>query len=177
MNIVKVISARFDSAGRLITKFLRNGKDDVSEAFTANPFGFDSNPVQGIRAVFTKTESTSDSVVVGFINLKQVTETGESRIFSTDADGALKIYVHLKADGTVHFGGDTGNLTRFQELESAFNQLRDDHNALITAFNSHVHATAATGPPVPPTPIPGSIPADPSTADVSGAKIEEFKTL
>lgn len=33
-----------------------------------------------------------------------------------------------------------------------------EFQALVDAFNAHVHATAAIGPPVPPTPVPGQIP-------------------
>lgn len=177
MNIVRILSTRFDDSKRLISKFLRNGKDDVAESFTAEPFGLDSNPIKDIRAVFSKTESTADSVTIGFINEKKITKTGESRLFSTDENGELKIFVHLKNDGTIEFGGDVGNLTRFQELETAFNKLKDDHNKLVTAFNTHLHPTAAVGTPSPPTPVPNVIPAVPSTADMSGAKIDEFKTL
>jgi len=177
MNIVRILSTRFDDSKRLISKFLRNGSDDVAESFTAEPFGLDSNPIKNIRAVFSKTESTADSVTIGFINEKKETKTGESRLFSTDENGELKIFVHLKNDGTIEFGGDVGNLTRFQELETAFNQLKADHNKLVTAFNTHMHPTAAVGTPSPPTPVPNVIPAITSTADMSGAKIEEFKTL
>lgn len=42
-----------------------------------------------------------------------------------------------------------------------------EFQALVSAFNAHVHATAASGPPVPPTPVPGQIPViAPSSATV-----------
>lgn len=178
MNIVRILSTRFDDSKRLISKFLRNGKDDVAESFTAEPFGLDSNPIKDIRAVFSKTESTADSVIIGFINEKKKTKTGESRLFSTDENGELKIFVHLKNDGTIEFGGDVGNLTRFQELETAFNKLKDDHNALVQKWNAFVTAYVPGSPAavgLPPT-LAGSN-VQPSTADMSGAKIDEFKTL
>jgi hypothetical protein len=165
-----------DDAGRLITKFLRNGKDDIQETKTALPFGFDCMPIKDMKSVYTQTANMAEPVLIGFINLDLVSEPGESGLYSTDDEGALQIYLRLKKDGTIHFGGDTGNLTRYQELETAFNQLKSDHNSLVTAFNTHMHATAATGPPVPPTPGAG-IPAVASTADITGAKINEFKTL
>ena len=63
---------------------------------------------------------------------------------------------------------------RYNELESAYNQLKSDHDDLVQAFNTHVHATAAPGAPSPPTPAAG-IPASASTGDISGAKINEIK--
>lgn len=44
-------------------------------------------------------------------------------------------------------------------------------NALQQAFDAHVHATAATGPPVGPTPVPGLIPVG-ALASVAAAKVK-----
>jgi hypothetical protein len=55
-------------------------------------------------------------------------------------------------------------MTRFEELETGFNQLKSDFNSFLT----HVHG----GPGTPPAP-----PVLPSTASISGAKINEVKTL
>ena len=38
-----------------------------------------------------------------------------------------------------------------------------------------MHATAATGPPVAPTPIPNVIPAILSTGDIDPSKVDEIK--
>ncbi len=176
MFLTKVISTSADAVSRFIIKVRRYGMNDVHTAYQANPFGFDSNPIANIRAAFSKTDDKSVKVIVGYVNTDQRANVGESRIFSTDDSGELKFYVWLKNDGTLLLGGDAGNLARYQELETAFNQLKSDHNDLVNAFNTHMHATAATGPPVIPTPGSG-IPASPSTADITGAKINEIKTL
>lgn len=73
---------------------------------------------------------------------------------------------------TINQGTDFA--VRYNELESAYNQLKSDHDDLVQAFNTHVHATAAPGAPSPPTPAAG-IPASASTGDISGAKINEIK--
>ena len=177
MNIVKVISTSFDSLGRLLPKFQRMGLNDVQETISSAPFGIDSNPIKDMVAVYSPTGVKGEAVIIGYINKDCLTDVGETRIFSTDENGELQTFIHLKNDGDIHFGGNNGNLTRFQELESGFDQLKADLNNLISAFNSHVHATAATGPPSTPTPVPSVVPATPSTATISGAKIDEFKTL
>jgi hypothetical protein len=75
----------------------------------------------------------------------------------------------------MEIGGNTNFMARFSELKVGFDQLKSDHNDLVNAFNTHVHATAGTGPPSTPTPATG-IPASASTASIDDAKIDEIKT-
>lgn len=177
ITVVKMISNSYDSLGRLISKFQRMGKADIQEVITVGPFGIDSRAIKDMVAIHAQTGVSGESVVIGFINKDCIAAIGENRIFSTDENGVSSTYIHLKNDQTMEIGGNTDFMVRYSELENAFDELKNDHNDLVTAFNSHMHATAATGPPSIPTPIPSSIPATPSTADITGAKIEEIKTL
>src|SRR5687768_844077 len=139
MRLIKILSTTRDSMGRIAAKFLRNGKSDVQETLLLSPFGIDSNPVKDFVAAHSETGVMGESVVIGFINPKGQALPGEIRIYSTDENGSAQIYLWAKSDGTIHFGGQSGNLTRFQELEAGYNELRDDLNALISAYNLHVH--------------------------------------
>lgn len=175
----KLISNSIDSLGRMVSKFLRIGKGDIQEVVTSGSFGIDSRAVKDIIAIHAKTGVSGESVVIGFINKDCLSEIGENRLFSTDENGNLKQYIWLKNNGDIHFGGDVGNLTRYQELKSGFDQLKTDFNSLVTAYNSHVHITTAT---IGATPTPGTISptisvGTPSTADISNSKIDKFKTL
>ena len=177
INIVKVFSTELVEAGRRIVKVLRYGKNDVQTPVQSAPFGSDSNPPANIRAVYTDTGNKGDNVIIGYINVNQVAEIGENRLFSTDEDGNLVFEIRLRNDGTVEIGGSVDNLVRFSKLEEAYNQLKDDFDALVTAYNSHIHITTATvgvGPPgvIAPTTATGS----PSTGDISDAKIDELKS-
>lgn len=176
MILSKVISTELAAAGRRIIKALVRGRNDVRTGRQASPYGVDSNPVAGMVAIYSQTETTGKAVIIGYLNPSQLADVGELRTYSTDADGNLMAYTWLKSDGTIELGGNAKNLVRFQELETGFNKLRDDFNAHLDAFNSHVHPTAASGPPSIPTPGTG-IPAVHSTADISDAKIDEIKTL
>lgn len=176
MNIVKVISTRIQQ-GRQLVKFLRYGNSDVLECVESSPYGIDSNPIRDMVAIYAKTNAVDSDVLIGYINKNRLSEVGENRLFSTDENGELSTFIWLKNDGTMEIGGNTDNMVRFSELQTAFNDLKQSVNDLTTAFNTHTHATAVPGPPVVPTPVPGVIPATPPTADVSGAKIEEIKTL
>ena len=173
MNIVKVLSTRISETKRLI-KFLRYGKSDVQENYEVAPFGYDANPIKDMVAVYAKTDVIGESIIIGYINKNQISDIGESRIYSTDEDGVLSFYLHLKNDGTASFGGDTDNLVRYSKLEDAFNELKDDFNSLVNTFNTHVHPGVTSGPSsTSTTPTTGTT----SAADISDAKIEEIKTL
>lgn len=176
MNFVKVISTELDSLQRRVIKILRFGKGDFQTPDQIAPHGIDSNPVKDMIAIYAPTEQKGEAVIIGYLNKNMLAAVGETRLYSTDADGALKIYAWLKNDGTMELGGNAKHLARFEELKSGYDQLKTDLNNLITAFNSHMHATAGTGPPSPPTPGAG-IPATASTASIDAAKIDEIKTL
>ena len=178
-KIIKVISSKIDDTSRRLVKSLGYGNDDVQETLNVAPFGDDSCPIKDIVAIYSSTSDIGNPVVIGYINKNQISEVGEKRIFSTDADGVEQIALHLKNDGTAEFGGNTDFMVRYSALETAFNTVKSDLNSLITAYNSHTHITTAT---VAATPTPGIIAptlatGTPTTADISGAKISEIKTL
>ena len=166
----KVDSTFFSKVKERVVKLLLFGRDDVRTAEEAMPYGVDSSPIKGMIAVYAETSAKGDPVIIGYINKNQLALVGEHRIYSTDQNGVLKTFIWLKNDGTMLLGGSTKNLTRFQELEAGFNQLKSDFNAHVSKYNGHTH-TGSTGPIVP----AGA--STPSSADISGAKIDEIKTL
>lgn len=160
---VTVFSSSFDSLKSRVIKFLRFGLNDTQTATEAVPFGIDSNPVKDMIAIYSKTSTMGEAVIIGYINENQLADPGETRIFSTDSSGGLKTYIWLKADGKIQLGGTADNAVRFSKLEDGFNQLKSDFNNFLT----HVHGTAGT---------PTTPPALPSTASISDAKIDEIQT-
>ncbi|HTH58240.1 MAG TPA: hypothetical protein VL728_19475 [Cyclobacteriaceae bacterium] len=167
-----------------VLKVLRFGKTDVRTADEIMPFGVDSNPIKNMLAIYASTSDNNQNVIIGYINKNQIAREGEFRTYSTDADGAIKFSIYQKNDGTCEIGGNTKNMVRFQELESGFNQLKNDHNDLVnkyndlvTKFNTHIHSGVTTGPGTSgPTTLEGET-ENASSADISGAKIDEIKTL
>lgn len=173
---VKVNNTSLDKILRRVVKVLGMGLVDVQLVQEAVPFGIDSNPLDKMVAILAETSKSGRPVIIGYLNKGQKAAKGEIRIFSKNADGEEQTYLWLKADGTIEIGGDANHMTQFEELKSGFDELKGDVNALVSAFNSHMHATAATGPPSPPTPGSG-IPASPSTATIDAAKLDDIKTL
>lgn len=176
IKIVKIISAKIKEDKRLI-KFLGLGRSDVQEKNQASPYGIDASPVKDMVAIVVPTSEQGKELIVGYINKNQIADTGEVRLYSTDDSGDMQIDLHLKKDGTAEFGGDSDFMVRFSALESAYNELRDDHNSLVATYNSHIHLTTATigGSATPGVIAPTTSSETPSTGDISGAKIDEIK--
>lgn len=183
MNLVKVISTSWDDIGRTLVKVLRLGNKDIQTPLEATPYGTDSNPVKDMIAIYSQTQTKGDAVIIGYLNKNRLADIGEHRLFSTDSDGNLSTYVWLKNDNTMEIGGDTDNMVRYSELKSAFDELKSDFNTFVTTkYNTHVHPITVGG--VTPgagvgtgTSTPTVSSGSPSTADISGAKITEIKTL
>lgn len=166
------------TGGKRIIKTSGYGRDDT-DTRTANecsPAGLDCAPAGNLRAVYCKTTNDSIPVVVGYINTAQLSEPGDSRLFSTNANGNLITYIWLHnatGNGQIELGGTTDNAVGYTQLAVQFNELNIKFNNLVAAFNAHVHA----GIGIPPTPVAGVIPALPSVADISTAKNEKIVTI
>jgi hypothetical protein len=180
--------------GQRMIKFLGFGTKDVQDIAQALPFGIDSAPVKDMIAVYSDTATNGEAIVIGYITKSLVAETGELRLYSTNTDGEIQTYVRLTNQGKIQLAGTTHNAVRYTPLETAFNELKTDFNNLVTTFNlyvaesnanwviytAHTHLSTTpgtpTGPAVAPS-IPSAQSGTPSTADVSGAKIDEIQTI
>lgn len=171
--IGKIISAAIE-AGKRELKLGLYGAGDTRTALECAPYGFDSNPVKDMLAIYGETDSNGRRIIVGYINKNQAAGVGESRMYSTNSSGAVQIALFLRSDGTMEVGGDANHVAQYEGLETAFNDLKSKVNDLITKFNSHTHVltlSAGTGSAAPTTPS-----ETPSTADITGAKLDNIKT-
>jgi hypothetical protein len=73
--------------------------------------------------------------------------------------------VKLTGLTNVQLNGNTNFAVKYLEMKTAFDLLRTELNALITAYNAHTHPTAPSGPVSTP-----STPGTPAAADMSGAQ-------
>ena len=157
--LTTTISTAVDSLGRLIQKVRRLGKSDIQTAPLVAPYGIDSNAIIDMIAIYAESSVKGQQVILGYINKNANAEVGGLRLFSTDSEGAEQFYIYLRAGNNLELGGANRHLARFEELETAFNQLKSD-------FNTHTHTETGliTMPPL-----------IPSTADISTAKINNIK--
>ncbi len=170
MNYVTVISSEINNFKQRVVKFLRLGKNDTQTSLEASAYGVDSNPIKGMKAIYAPTMDKGSTVIIGYINKNQKAGVGEFRTFATDADGAEKFYMWLKADGTSEIGGNTNFAVKYNQLQTAYNQLKTDHNNLGVAVAAHTAAVALIlGTPV--------YVFTPSTGDITPAKNDKIKTI
>lgn len=148
------------------------GRTGVNNAYECAPYGTDANPIKDTRIIQVATLKSGRSVVIGCINKDQKAAPGEHRIYATDTDGNTVSDIWLDGDGNVLIHGDADNMVRYSPLEEEIHKLRDDFNALVNAYNTHLHTSGGAGNV---TTVPTST-ANTSSADISGAKIENVKT-
>lgn len=173
MNFTKVDGTSVMRLFRWI-KVLRKGTKDILEEKQSSPWGIDSNPIKDMVAVYDMSGCNGEGIILGYVHKHNIAAVGETRLFCTNDNDEEQFYVWLKKDGTLELGGNSNHLVKYQELKTAFDQLRTDFNNLVSVFNTHVHAGVTTGGGSSGvTPTTGTA----STADMSTAKINEIKTL
>lgn len=175
MQIVQVISTAFDSIKRRIVKVRRRGKDDIQTAKEYSPFGVDSNPPAGMRAIFAETGIKGKTALIGYLNLDKLAEVGETRFYSLKPDKTLSTFIWLKNDETMQIGGDTDFMVRFSKLKEVVDELQEDITTLKAAFSGWVVVPNDGGGAL------KLITTDwfgtPLVKDIDLAKIEEIKTI
>lgn len=177
MKIGRFISAVIENGFRFVT-FYGTSRSDVLKKIQYTPFGFDSVPTKDTPLVFEESGIRGKGGVLGYAKVVDELNEGDSAMYATDAEGNIVGKLIMLNDGTFKIGGDTDNMVRFTKLEEGFNDLRSDLNSLIGKWNtfctSYVPGSPATVG-LPATLSPSKLLE--STAEISGAKINEIKTL
>jgi len=156
------VKEAFLQRGTRILKVIQYGAKSASEAA---PFGDDSNPVPGLTAIYADTADVGEPVIVGYINTKQLADTGEKRLYSLKADRSVSFYLWLHNDGTMDVGGTADNLVRYTPLNTGLQATMAQINTELAKISAAVAVAGGTY-------VPGTV----STA-IGESKIEEIKCL
>lgn len=176
MRVTKIVSTKIGEQNRVFTKLVCKGPNDVQEIETMNPAGIHSRGLKDDVAVMSDTEVMGESVLVGYIPKDVDVEEGEIRIFSRDpGNGAQKIFIWVKNDGVIEFGGNADNLIRYTKTANSINELKDSINDLKNIISAWVPVPNDGGAAL--KSALASWFASPLVQDISGAKIDELKTL
>jgi hypothetical protein len=165
LAISKLNSTSFDNLQRRIVKVLRFGQNDVQSPIESAPYGHDANPVKDMVAVYGETREQGKTVIVGYINVNQLAEVGENRLYSTNSQGQLQTYIWLKANGDILLGGDADNSVRYSPLSSELTAFKNSLQTELVKIQTGLSGVGGVY-------TPGTL-----TIDISQAKIEEIKTL
>jgi len=147
--------------------------DDVQEIQQVTWTGDDTAPVDGDMVVIIEISESYKIAVAIQGQIDPTVGTGERKIYS-QSGGIIKAFAYFKDDGQINLNGTGDYLVRYNELKTAFDQLKTDLDALKDLYNGHIHITTAT---IAATPTPGVISAtvsqgSPSTADMTAAKVD-----
>lgn len=112
---------------------------------------------------------TQNTIVAVYRPAPDDLNIGEVVTYSRDGDGNVVASVKCHGDGRVTINGGGRSLATFKDLKAGVDQLINDLNDLITAYNSHVHITTAT---VGATPTPGVLSPIATSAKSSTASID-----
>jgi hypothetical protein len=167
MKIANIISTAVNK-GILIIKVLSLGSRDINTLLNVQPYGIDSNPVKELKCVFAKTIGT-EKLFLGIIRKDTKAQTGQTRVYSEDVEVWLR-------NGKLELGGNNNFAVKYTELKQGYDQLVQQVNALITAYNAHTHPVNALPSP---TPITSAVTASQGTnitADISACKNENILT-
>lgn len=131
------------------------------------PYGFAAVPLAGAEGIMLALGGHADHALVIAVadrryRLRNL-QAGEVAIYTDEGDE-----IRIKRGGTIEVKASSQvkltapGVVLVNDSDAMALASRTDARLahLEAAFNAHVHATAAPGPPVPPTPIPGVIPVE-----------------
>ena len=168
-NLFKITSTKIgqypgDNAGDSI---IATGEGSAGKGETAQVYGINgliANPPKETRAIRLRIGALD--ILIASLNYKipLPDNPGDSKVYSTDADGNEQATCNFLADGTIEINGNSDFAVAFNDLKTQFDELK-------TAFNTHTHVyipgTLATVPTA--TPLPQSV------ANIDLAKVDEVK--
>ena len=138
--------------------------------------GFHGKPQDGIECVVIDCNGNNIVIATNDYRFNIEIQKGETLVYSYDSSGILKAKLLFNASGELVLNDGTDYAIKYNELKTAFDQLKSDFNNLITAYNAHIH-------PVPgvlagTVTVPSSVTVStgtPSTADMSSSKVAKVR--
>jgi len=130
--------------------------------------GLYSVPAEGIKGVMLDVGDNNIIIATHDYRLNKTLDKGETLLYSIDANGVIKASVLLNKTGEFVINDGTDYGVKFNELQTAFNQLKSDFDN-FKALHKHGGVLAGTGT----TTVSDMI--DPSTADITPAKVEKVR--
>ena len=132
-----------------------SGPDDVQTVELMTHAGDEASPPDGALVILVQIGPAWVVALAADDLIPPDIDVGERRVYSQDG-GARKATVYWRTNGQLELNGTGDFAVRFNELETAFNQLKSD-------FDSHGGHFS------------GEVAPAPSTADISGAKVDTIE--
>lgn len=126
ISLAKFKSASIEGGKRIIKALTIGGAATAKQVY---PFGFDSQPLEGVTAIYSSTSNMDEAVIIGYINKDQLAEPGGSRIYSLGSSGEVSGFLYARASGVLELNGSDYSAVRFQELKTQIDLLQTQINS------------------------------------------------
>lgn len=137
-----------------VCKTQLSSEKDIQSLENAHQTGCQTRPPKESQVFYGWFDEAWKFIIGVFDRVpKVVLNEGERISYSSDSS-TIKAFIKYLKTGILHLNGDTDFAVRFNELETAFNELKSQYNA-------HTHG--------------GSTTDKPSVADISTAKVDTVK--
>ena len=153
---------------RLLLQVQITDADDVQTVEYMSPPGEDSNPPDGSKVLIVDVGLAYKIAIAADDNIQPSMQEGEKKLYSI-SDGSIAAFINFLQGGTIEINGNNDFAVRFSELETGFNQMKTDFNNFINIFNTHTQVVSGGSAQAP------AIPGVQTSADISGAKVNEVK--
>lgn len=140
ITLSKIKSVSIEAKQRIL-KVLQYGPKTANEC---GPFGLDSSPLENYTAIYAETANVGESLIIGYIQKRQLAEQGESRLFSLDSNGLLKAEIFCKANGTILLNGGGFSSVRYENLNNELQQLKNGINTELSKVQTAITTLGGT---------------------------------
>ena len=178
MGIADIISCSIKTlrgaAGKSLVAIAEGigGKSMEGEIYSVpGVFGIPADGTIGLEVVINGIR-----LFIGTHNYKldKALNKGETVIYSINNAGVIQAQAHFDSTGQIILNAGTDFAVKFNALQTAFNQLKTDHDNFLTEYKTHVHSgvtvgTGATGAKTPASTLLAS------TADIAPAKVAKVR--
>lgn len=148
-------------------KLLIYGNTDVRTAPQVTPQGITSKPIKEKIGLYIETEDETKSVFIGTIDIPtDRIKDGEIKIFAVNDNDEEQSF--LQCHNSDQATADNWAV-KFNELKSAFDELKEKYNDCALAMSSHTHTVSGTVTLTPTVIDPVVLPSI-STANIDNAK-------
>lgn len=115
----------------------------AKEPYECSPYGFDSNPIKDMTAIYADTSENGEPIIIGYVNENQLAEVGELRLYNSGQG-----YIWIKNDDSIELNGNARTIIAFQDLKSELENTITKLNAELTKIQTSITGLGGTYPKV-----------------------------
>lgn len=172
-NLGTTISSVIKNGFRIIKSKTLGANAETAETITQGCVDF--SPLQNMKAVYSKTNNSSEPICIGYLNKNVISDldSGEGAFYSIDSSG-VKAYIKSRKDGTIELNGTEDYAVAFNRLKSAYDETKEVLDAILSTLGTVINEPGNGSPSAFQAAMILAV-GDKTTGDISEAKVESIK--